>query len=403
MKLNRFIMRQTFSFIVPLLLASAILSFFHSYANAELREFYIGTQASPTTSPDIEVSRGIYRGVFNDQTGEIKILGLTAEARNPSFIVKHPTLERFYSVSGQGIDGQGSVDAWERLADGSLKKLNSQRSGGQGPCHLSVHPSGKYLFVANYSGGQAAMIQILADGSLGEVISDQHVGYGPNTVRQERAHAHWMSADPTGKRVLCCDLGCDKVYSMLLNDDSFGWQPNPKFPFAQVSSGAGCRHAIFSANGKYLFVLNELASTIDAFLYNSENGSMTVVQSDMTLPKEFRGTNKAAAICDLKTEYGEFVYCSNRGANLLTVFKVNSDEIRGDREQCGTVLETVQYITSGGNAPRFIGLDPTGKFLLSCNKKTCNIVVYAIDQKTGKLTPTGFEANVGWPLSIAWE
>ena len=247
------------------------------------------------------------------------------------------------------------------------------------------------------------MIQILSDGSLGEVLSDQHVGYGPNTVRQERAHAHWMNVDPTGKRVLCCDLGCDKVYSMLLDDNDFGWIPNPKFPFAQVSSGAGCRHAIFSSDGTYLFVLNELSSTIDVFLYDSQSGSMTVVQSDTTLPKEFRGTNKAAAICCLKTEEGEFVYCSNRGANLLTVFKVNPGEIRGDREQCGTVLETVQYITSGGNAPRFVGIDPTGKFLLSCNKKTCNIVVYAIDQKTGKLTPTGFEANVGWPLSIAWE
>ena len=396
-------MKNTSTYFLCAFIACAAIMTNTSVVNAEERVFYIGTQALPTPSPDIEVSRGIYRGVFNDQTGEIKILGLAAEARNPSFVVKHPTLNCYYSDSGRGIDGQGSVDAWEKQADGSLKKLNSQRSGGQGPCHLSVHPNGKCLFVANYSGGQAAMIQILPDGSLGEVLSDQHVGYGPNTVRQERAHVHWMGVDPTGKRVLCCDLGCDKVYSMLLDENDFGWIPNPKFPFAQVSSGAGCRHAIFSADGKYLFVLNELSSTIDVFLYDSQSGSMTVVQSDTTLPKEFRGTNKAAAICDLKTEDGEFVYCSNRGANLLTVFKVNPGEIRGDREQCGTVLETVQHITSGGNAPRFVGIDPTGKFLLSCNKKTCNIVVYAIDQKTGKLTPTGFEANVGWPLSIAWE
>ena len=85
----------------------------------------------------------------------IPIIGLAAEARNPSFVVKHPTLNCYYSDSGRGIDGQGSVDAWEKQADGSLKKLNSQRSGGQGPCHLSVHPNGKCLFVANYSGSSS--------------------------------------------------------------------------------------------------------------------------------------------------------------------------------------------------------------------------------------------------------
>ena len=374
---------------------------------AQQREFYIGTMALPTGNAETETSRGIYRGLFNQQTGEIQICGLAAESLGASYVVKHPTLNYYYSVSSVRVNGQNSVDAWEKQADGTLKKINSQASGGQGPCHLALHPSGKSLFVANYSGGQAAMIALTPSGALGEVVGiDAHSGFGPNTVRQEKAHAHWVGVDPSGERVFCCDLGCDKVFCSRLNDLQTGWEANQKFPYTQVSSGSGCRHAVFSSDGKYLFVLNELSATIDAFLYDVQSGSLTSVQSDATLPPDFRGTNKAAAICLLPAAQNEakcdFVYCSNRGANLITVFKVNKGEIRGDKEICGTVLEPIQYISSGGNAPRFIGLSPNGKFLLSCNKKTSNIVVYAINSQTGKLCETGFEAKIGWPVSIAW-
>ncbi len=395
--------------ISSILIIMTFCSLFNSeLSHAAWRDFYIGTLSNATNNPQIEPSKGIYRGRFNDQTGEIKIMGLAAPASRPSYVVKHPQKNFYYSVSENANSGTGQIDAWKLNSDGSLKKLNSQSSGGQGPCHLTVHPSGKCLFAANYNGGQASMIQIDESGKLGAVVAvDAHQGYSTNTARQSSAHAHWVGVDPAGKRVLCCDLGCDKIYSYLLSDSFDTWTANPKYPFAQVSSGSGCRHGVFSPDGNYLFVLNELACTMEVFKYNSQTGAMISVQVTPTLPPEFYGDNKAAAIVcnqtiDSSGKKHTFVYCSNRGANLITVFAVDDKNILPEKQEAGTIAVPVEYVPCSGELPRFIGVDPSGRFLLSCNKKTCNIAVFAIDPQSGKLTDTGYNAQVGWPVSIAW-
>ncbi|MDO4583074.1 MAG: lactonase family protein [Planctomycetia bacterium] len=368
----------------------------------KMQTFYVGTMNAPTGNPEIAPSEGIYRVELNRQTGELQFRGLAGKAKGPGFIVKHPTLGVYYTVSGNedGTSKEGLVIAWKKESDGSLSRINTMNSGGLGACHLAVSPCGKFLGVANYSSGQLTMFSLAADGSL-EKLTETFTfeGHGPNAARQEKPHAHYFHTDNAGKFAICCDLGTDRIHLFQYDSEKNQWIVHPNQPFATVASGAGPRHAIFAPGGEYLYVLNELSCTLEAFLYSPEKGTLTSVQTSPTLPVGFQGINKAAAI-DIHPS-GKFLYVSNRGANLITVFAVDPTPIRGDKHASGIVLEPIQYVPSGGDAPRFIGLDPTGEFLFSCNKKTHNIVLYRVNQETGKLTETGQNVILPWPVGMA--
>ena len=149
-----------------------------------------------------------------------------------------------------------------------------------------------------------------------------------------------------------------------------------------------------------MFVLNELNCTLDVFAYDAERGTMNCVQTAATLPNDYVGVNKAAAIDVHPT--GKYVYVSNRGANLITVFAISSRAILPEKGEAGVVLNAVQHFPSGGDFPRHIGLTPDGRYLLSCNKKTHALCVFRVDAETGKLTDTGTQVTIPWCCSVAF-
>ena len=64
------------------------------------------------------------------------------------------------------------------------------------------------------------------------------------------------------------------------------------------------------------------------------------------------------------------------------------------------MLKFVQNIPSGGNVPRGLGLDPTGRWLFTGHQKSNNAVEFAVDEKTGKISPTGRELKIGAPVDV---
>ena len=371
---------------------------------AETIDMYVGTYANPTGNPLVPLAEGIYRCSFNTDDGTITVIGLAAKAKNPSFLVKHPSLPIYYAVASNedGASREGLVIAFEKKENGELNRINTLNSGGLGSCHLAVSRDGKYLFVANYSSGQVSFFQLKADGSLDKLMNVvQQEGPGTNPTRQERTHAHWVGMDNQGKYLLCCDLGADRIFSYCLNDDQTEWVPNPAQPYAQVSGGAGSRHAAFSTNGKYLFVLNELSCTMDTFRYYPENGKMISIQTVPTLPSGYSGVNKAAAI--VFHPFLDMVYCSNRGFNSITSLKVDTTmDIDPVKQESGTITKGIGFNSSLGDFPRFMCLDPTGKFLIVCNKKSNNMVVMKVDPLSGLLTYTDKMAVLPWAVSICF-
>lgn len=338
---------------------------------------YVGTYTSPATG-----SKGIYLLELDMRSGEIKPMGLAAEVASPSFLALHPNRRFLYAV-GELNEFQGkkagAVSAFAIDArTGKLTLLNQQPSGGQGPCHVTVDPTGKCVLTANYTTGTVASLPIDNEGRLGEPTSIiQHIGSGPNAKRQQSPHAHSINLDRAGRFAFAADLGADKVFVYRFTANEGSLVANDP-PFAQIAPGSGPRHFTFHPTGRFAYVINELASTITAFSYDAERGSLKELQTISTLPEDFTGDNFTADIHVHPN--GRFLYGSNRGHDSVAVFAIDSDTGR---------LSAVGHEPTHGNWPRNFAVDPSGRWLLAANQKSNNVVEFAINPQTGLLAPTG--------------
>lgn len=348
---------------------------------------YIGTYTGTK-------SKGIYQASFNPATGELTPPVLAAEERNPSFLALHPTLPVLYAVAEvDTFNGgrSGAVAAYRRETDGKLSLLNRQPSGGTGPCHLAVDSGGKCVLVANYGSGSVAALPIRADGSLGKPgTTIQHRGSSVNLNRQAGPHAHFVTPDPANRRALVCDLGLDKVLVYQLDAAGASFAPHDPSSVA-VSPGAGPRHLTFSGDGRFVYVLNEMGSTLVTFSWDPARGRLKEVQTVSTLPPGFKGESTTA---ELQTgAAGRFLYASNRGHDSIAVFA---------RDPRTGRLTLVQHQAAGGKTPRHFALDPSGRWLLAENQGSDNVVLFKVDAQTGRLASTGQAVEVGAPVCLVF-
>jgi 6-phosphogluconolactonase len=336
-------------------------------------------------------SKGIYVSRFDSTTGTLTTPELAAEIKNPTFLAVAPGEHFLYAVSEVdriGDKNSGSVNAYAIDATtGKLTALNQQISGGTGPCHISVDATGKTLLVANYGGGSIAALPIHADGSLGEATTTiQHTGSSVNASRQSGPHAHFIMPSPDNRFVLNCDLGLDKVFIYRLDADAAKLSANDP-PFATIAPGSGPRHLVFSADSKFVYVINEMGGTITVFSYDAASAAMTEVQTISSLPKDFSAQNTSAEI--VLHPSGKFLYASNRGHDSIALFSV--DQKTGQ-------LTFVEHTSTQGRTPRHFTIDPTGHWMIVENQTSDSVVMFAIDTDTGKLKATGQTLTVGSPL-----
>lgn len=357
-----------------------------STASAESLRVYVGTYTGGQNG-----SKGIYRSTLDLQTGELSSPVLAAEARNPSFVEIHPNGKFLYAVSEAGAAGRVfaySIDA----ATGDLTLLNEAPTGGAGPCHVNVDHAGKYVLVANYNSGSASVIPIRPDGGLGEPTGFvQHEGSSVNPGRQKEPHAHSVNLSPDDRFVFVADLGIDKIMVYKLDGQTGKIVANDP-PFAQLKPGAGPRHFAFHPDGKHAYVINELDSTITAFVYDAASGALKEIQTVPTLPSGFAGSSWCAEIRVHPS--GKFLYGSNRGHDSIAAYRI--DPAKG-------TLAFVEHETADLKTPRNFNIDPTGKFCLVANQDGNSVVVFKIDQGTGSPEPTGHKIAVSKPVCVRFQ
>jgi len=349
---------------------------------------YVGTYTQ-----DGSTSKGIYAFRYDAATQEVTSLGLAAETTNPSWVALHPNGRFLYAVNEvQNYNGpnSGGVSAFSvDRATGKLTFLNEVASRGADPCYITVDQSGKYILVANYTGGSIAAFPISADGKLGKASAFvQHTGHGLNPKRQEAPHAHSIDLSPDEHFAFVDDLGLDELLVYKFDKSKGSLKPNNP-PFAKLDAGAGPRHFALHPSGKFAYVVSEMASTVTAFSVDLKAGVLHRSQSISTLPDDFKGENDDAEI--VVHPSGKFLYASNRGHDSITVFAIDAAK--------GT-LTVVEHASTKGKTPRNFAIDPTGTLLFAENQQSNNIVIFRIDEKTGKLTPTGKVLEVGQPVCI---
>jgi len=392
MRFYNYMTHSRYSFrTASLLLALVLLTLFATAVSAEQHGkylFYVGTYTEEGGK-----SKGIYAFRYDAATSEITPLGLAAETTNPSWVALHPNGRFLYAVNEVGNykgPNSGGVSAFSiDHATGKLTFLNEVASRGADPCYITVDRTGKYVLVANYTGGSVAVFPVLADGKLGEASAFvQHTGHGTNPERQEGPHAHSIDLSADNRFAMVDDLGLDELLVYKFDSGKGSLTPNDP-PFTRLETGAGPRHFVLRPDGKFAYVIAEMRHTVTVFSNDAASGRLQVLQTVTTLPKDFNGRNDDAEIRVHPS--GKFLYASNRGDDSIAIYAI--DQTKG-------TLKKVAIVHSGGKEPRSFEIDPTGTLLFAANQKSDNIVVFKIDAKTGQLTPTGKVLEVGAPVCV---
>jgi 6-phosphogluconolactonase (cycloisomerase 2 family) len=374
---------------------------------------YVGTFSSPLrdvlpTQVDLPPGngRGIHLFTVDRETGALTPMGIYELGTSPSCLAIDSSLTRLYSANEtahEGTEKEGTVSAFSiDPQNGNLALLNTVKSGGAGPTYVSVHPTQRYLLVANYFGGSVAVLPILGDGRLGDAVDIQR-DEGPIGPRQathappgsfafsghDRTHAHMIQSDPAGRRVLHVDLGLDKIFVWKFDASGGRLMPNDP-PAVDLPPGDGPRHFSFHPNGQWLYSVQEEGSTIVLFDFDSATGRLTARQTISTLPPGFAGSNFCSEI--LVSHDGRFVYAGNRLHDSIAIFSIGPDGL----------LTYVGEEWTRGNYPRSFSFDPTGRFLYCCNQRADNVTTFKVNSESGGLTFTGQYTPVGNPSHIVF-
>ena len=336
-------------------------------------------------------SGGIYSFKWDSKTGGFSDVHAVAASTNPSFLALHPN-GRFLYAANEDESGVGHITAFalgDPASAAALKNLGSVSSMGSMPCHLAVDSTGKWLFVANYGSGIIALYPIQSDGSLGEAKQTiQQQGSGPVAGRQESSHAHEVVQSPDGHFLLAMDLGADRIFIYRFDAASGTLTPNDPSS-AAMPRGYGPRHMVFSKDARLVYALSELNPAVITLRWNAQRGALTQLAVISSLPADFTGPRSAAELALHPS--GKFLYASNRDdSNTIAAFQIGADGI--------PVLSG--WTPSGGKTPRFIGIDPSGRFLISANQNSGDMYIFRIDPASGALTRQGAAVSVPAPVDI---
>ncbi|MFD4633903.1 lactonase family protein [Streptomyces sp. NPDC058284] len=329
------------------------------------RQLFLGTYTSQEGG-----GRGIGLATYDETTGRITGTGTLTGVPDPSYLALHPSGRTLYAVDERE---KGGVTAVALSPTGEHRVLGTRDTGGAGPCHLSVHPGGRWLLSANYASGSVAVHPIGASGALGErtdLVTHSTPSPGPS---QQGAHAHQISTSPDARHVLAVDLGNDTVYTYRL-DDKAGTLG--RVSHASLRPGAGPRHLTFHPSGRFAYLANELDNTVVVCAYDPVTGRLSPGEPQPTGADE--GTNYPAQF--VVTREGRFAYLANRGHNSIARYAIERD---------GAGLRFLDTVSVGGDFPRHLALSPSERLLFTANQKSNSVSVFHVDGRSGELRRTG--------------
>lgn len=331
-------------------------------------------------------SYGIYSVSFDQETGTYTMLD-SIKAVNPSYLIFSADSTIIYAVN-EVDDNQGGVSSIKYdKANGTFNLLNGTATGSGAPCYLATN--GRILATANYGGGSLTVFPIAENGTV-LPVDTLYVGSvgGPDSTRQESPHVHCVEFTPDGKYLFASDFSADRLLAFEVVEEGHKLIPllNEKGDqvVVPVESDYGPRHIIFDESGKHAYVIGELSGKVTVFDYN--DGRLTQKQIIDGDPYDGRGSSDIHLSPD-----GRYLYTSNRlKGDGINIFEVNTET--GELTQAGYQLT--------GPHPRHFNITPNGKWMLVACRDSNEIEVYAIDKKTGLLSPTDTRITIPKPVCV---
>ncbi|MDR9853141.1 lactonase family protein [Paenibacillus sp. VCA1] len=331
-----------------------------------------------------ESADGVYVYAFDETNGELTRLDQVSGLKNPTFLNLEAPRRKLYAISETAVDGAKQSDAVSYDIDAEEGKLKetSRANALNGPsCHIQRSADNRYLTLTSYHKGSISLVEMKEDGTVGRVLDIRnHEGRKP----EQKSHVHSSFYSPDGRFLFVCDLGLDTIFTYRIDQDKL-----VPVSEATVKEGAGPRHLTFHPNGKFAYVINELQSTVTAFRYDAEQGSLTEIETVSTLPEGVKVENGCAEIAI--SADGRFLYGSNRGHDSIVVYAVDAETGK---------LDAVQHVSAEGKHPRHFSIVPGGRYVLVVNRDTNNLAVFARDADSGKLAFTGKSAQISKPVCV---
>jgi 6-phosphogluconolactonase len=300
----------------------------------------------------------------------------TSAGSNPSFLAFDPSRRRVVAVDEVGGAGLVRSFAFDP-ATGALSEIGSRPAGGAGTTHVSLDPTGKWVFVANYTAGTASILPIDANGALGAATDTKSSG----------AMSHWAGTNPSGTHVFVPALGANVVAQYTLNAATGKLTDNGT---ASPPANAGPRHLAFHPSEKWAYLINETAITVTTFDFDKTTGKLTPKQTVSALPAGQSTAGVSGAEIFVHPS-GKHVYASTRVFDSIAHFTIDAGT--------GT-LTLVANAPTGANRPRSFGMDPEGTLLYAANQDANQVVGFKIDPATGALTSIGKTIDVPSPAFV---
>jgi 6-phosphogluconolactonase len=346
---------------------------------------YVGTY---TEGPN-GGGQGIYWLDFDPASGRLARDHEVMPARNPSFLALDAEQTHLYAVNE--LD-ESTVTAYARdPAIGDLREISRQDAHGADCCYVSLDRSGQFALVANYTSGTIAVLPIAGGGGLQPAACViQHEGSGADPERQSGPHAHMIAPAPEGRFVLAADLGIDQVLIYELDGATGQLRLNTSLANSiSIAPGGGPRHFAFGPDGRALYLLNELNSTLDVFAWDGQRGELERLQTHPTLPDGYSGANACAQV--VTSPDGRFVYASNRGHDSIAIWSVTGE--RGE-------VTAIGHEPTRGSTPRNFAIDPSGDWLIAANQRSDTLVVFQRERESGLLRETGQTISIPRPVAL---
>ena len=329
--------------------------------------------------------KGIYIMKFDKETLEMKRIQQIETQDYPSYMIcDDHTLYVAYKNANSHSHG-GGLGSFSIYKD-ELILNNNYHSSGRSYTHLCVDQSHRYLFAANYHVGATASYQLENGIITQKICAVHHTGLGPDLLkRQTSPHVHYVGITPDQQFVYAVDLGADKVvmyrYSqgVLLEDPDYT---------LNIVPGSGPRHMIFSHDGRFAYLVNEIANNIMVFKYLQ--GHFQLIQAIHCIPRHFKGFSSAAAI--RLTQSGNHLFVSNRGHDSIAMYRVNKES--------GKI--SLLYMVHTGKEPRDFQILDDQYLIVACQGSNL-LQIMTLNEDTEELVLTDSTVEIPAPVCIAFE
>lgn len=358
---------------ITLLLTIFLFAAMTTFAQKSKELLYVGTYS--------QKGEGIYVYEFDRKTLETKQLQILPNKNSPSFLEFHPNKKYMYAAN----EGNNTISSYKiDPSNGKLSELNAKSSQGNGPCHVSIDPKGRFIYVSNYGSGDLAVYLLNQDGSIG-ALADTIQDKGAST---QKPHMHSIIPSADGQFIYASDLGIDKIMVYQVDQKTGKLTPGA-VPYVEVKPGDGPRHLALTPDGHYAYSAGELSSSVNSFKIVTDSRALVPLERVSMLPADFNGKSFAADI-HISPD-GKFLYASNRGHESLAIYGINN--------QTGK-LTIAGHADTHGKHPRNFNMDASGDLLFAANRDNNNVVIFKRNKETGQLTYSGKEMSIPTPVCI---